>query len=330
MGAALIEESVFEDFVGFGETVCDVAEGQRDAFVDVAFFAVIVNAWLGRGESFFRIGDGGEEVVFDVDEIEGFEGGEFFASDYGGYGIADVTNVIDAEGLLVLTDGEDAVFDGDIFAGEDQIDAGMGLGAGDVDFFDTGVGMRGAEEFAMGHAGKKDIVGVAGLAGDFGAGVDAAAGLADNAQFVGVGGFDGSCVGSGWRIFLDRHVGFSALRGCLLLFGDFEHGGFDGFEDLKIAGAAAEVAGEGFADLVAGGICVLFGQGFWGDQDCGGAVAALGCAQVGEGVLQRMEVAVFAEAFHGEDALVVAFECEEQAGEDGLAVKKDGAGAAFA
>src|ERR1700730_9421699 len=44
MCVALIKESVFEDFVGFGETLIDVAKFERHAFVDVAFVAVIVNA----------------------------------------------------------------------------------------------------------------------------------------------------------------------------------------------------------------------------------------------------------------------------------------------
>src|ERR1700740_567409 len=49
MRAALIEKSVFEDFIGFGEALIDVAELQRDAFVDVAFVAVIVDAGSRSG-----------------------------------------------------------------------------------------------------------------------------------------------------------------------------------------------------------------------------------------------------------------------------------------
>src|SRR5258707_1501712 len=44
MRIALIEESVFEDFVGFSEALIHVAEFERDAFVDVAFVAVLMNA----------------------------------------------------------------------------------------------------------------------------------------------------------------------------------------------------------------------------------------------------------------------------------------------
>ena len=187
MGVALVEESVFEDFVGFGEGFLDVAEFECDAFVNVAFFAVIVDARFGSGEGFFGIGDGGQDFVVDIDEVEGFEGGQLFAGDDGGDGIADVADVIDAEGLLVLADGKNSVFDGQIFSGEDQIDAGMGEGAGSVDLSNAGVRVRGAQEFAVGHAREKNVVGKAGLAGDFGAGVHAAARNADDAEFIAVG-----------------------------------------------------------------------------------------------------------------------------------------------
>jgi hypothetical protein len=129
------------------------------------------------------------------------------------------------------------------------MDAGMGLRAGCVDFFYAGVRVRGAEEFAMHHAGEGNVVGVAGLASDSGAGIHAATRFADYAEIFGVmGGFLRGCLGGisgcgGWRIFLVGHVSLRALRGGLPLFGDFEDGGFHGFEDLKIAGAAAEIAG---------------------------------------------------------------------------------------
>src|SRR4029077_6977501 len=45
--------------------------------------------------------------------------------------------------------------------------------------------------------------------------------------------------------------------------------------------------------------------------------------------LQGMQLAVCAETFHGQDFFSVAFEGEEQARENWLAIKENGAGAAF-
>ncbi len=112
--------------------------------------------------------------------------------------------------------------------------------------------------------------------------------------------------------------------------GHFEDCGFHGFEDLEVAGAAAEIAGKSFADLIASGVRILVEQGFCSDEDGGSAVTTLRGAEIGEGFLQRMERAVGAEAFHGQYLFSVAFEGEEQAGEHGLAIQQDGASAALA
>ncbi len=95
-----------------------------------------------------------------------------------------MADVVEAERLLVLADGKNAVFDGEILAGENEIYAGVRGGAQNVDAANARVRVRGAQELAVGHAGKGNVVGEAGLAGDFGAGVYAAAGVADYAEIA--------------------------------------------------------------------------------------------------------------------------------------------------
>src|SRR3954447_20232405 len=80
------------------------------------------------------------------------------------------------------------------------------------------------------------------------------------------------------------------VRGCPVLATHFGGGPFHPFEDLVIAGAAAEVAGERLADLVTAWARVFGGQRLGGHQDARRAVAALGGAEVGEGGLERMEI----------------------------------------
>ncbi len=118
MRASLIEKRVLEDFVGLGEAGIDVAKFQRHALVNVSLLAVVVNARRGRGESFFRVGNGGEDFVFDVNEMQSFGRDEFFARDDGGDRISDVAHMIDAKCLLVLTDRQDSVFNRQILSGE--------------------------------------------------------------------------------------------------------------------------------------------------------------------------------------------------------------------
>jgi hypothetical protein len=110
-----------------------------------------------------------------------------------------VANVIEAEGLFVLAHGEDPIFDGEIFAGEDEVNARVSGGPRNVDTADASVRVRGAEKFAVDHAGKGNVIGEASLAGDFGAGVDAAAWVADYAKVAIIS------VGFLWRSFWFRH-----------------------------------------------------------------------------------------------------------------------------
>src|SRR5579883_3439811 len=96
--------------------------------------------------------------------------------------------------------------------------------------------------------------------------------------------------------------------------GDFQHGRFDGLENLQVAGAATEIAGQRFANLRASGMRIAFQERLCGDENGGRAVAALSGA----------------EALDGFDDFAIAFERELEAGEDGLAIEENRAGTAFA
>jgi hypothetical protein len=111
---------------------------------------------------------------------------------------------------------------------------------------------------------------------------------------------------------------------------NLENGGFDGFKDLQVAGAAAQIARKRFANLVPSGLRVLIEQSLRGNQDCRSAVAALCGSEIRERLLQGMERTVRAQAFHGQDSFVIALNGEEQAGKNGFAFEQNGACAALA
>src|SRR5690349_12930556 len=93
-------------------------------------------------------------------------------------------------------------------------------------------------------------------------------------------------------------------------------GKLDGFDDLGVASAAAEVAGEGVLDLVAAGIGGVSEKGSAGDEEAGCAVATLRRAALGERQLERVEDVVAGEALDGGDGGVLSFDGEQQAGKD--------------
>src|SRR6266568_4525918 len=187
----------------------------------------------------------------------------------------------------------------------------------------------------MRHSRQKDIVGEARLAGHLRAGIDSAPRDTDHAKLVSVG-----LPSTNWlhfRIFLVRHslsCGpvlplLRRLRHSTVLVRDLEHRGFDGFENLKIPGAAAQVAGDCFPDLVPRGVRILVQQSLRSYQNGWCAIAALRCTKIGESILQRVKISVFAEALDSQDLFSATLEREHQARKNGFAIQKDGASATF-
>src|SRR5690606_40198242 len=105
---------------------------------------------------------------------------------------------------------------------------------------------------------------------------------------------------------------------------------FDGLVDLRVSRATAEVAGECFTDLLTVGQRVAEQEPVSGHQNAGRAEPALRGAAVGEGGLERVRLPRPGEAFDGGDLAAHGLEDGREAGEDGLAVDEDGAGAAVA
>ena len=176
---ALIKECVFEYLISVGKGLVDVAESERDNLVDVAAVAVLVDG-VGCDQSFFRARNRLQWCVLDVDQIERFERRQFVACDDRRHRVADEPDALDRQGILVLTDRKNAVRDRKIASGQDQVDAGMRQGASHVDADDACVRDGGTEQLAVDHPRQRQVVGEAGLAGDFGACVDARPRFADD------------------------------------------------------------------------------------------------------------------------------------------------------
>src|SRR6266542_5257172 len=62
-------------------------------------------------------------------------------------------------------------------------------------------------------------------------------------------------------------------------------------ENLRVAGTAAEIAGQGDAHLVAARGGIVLEESLGSEENAWGAIAALGGAELREGLLKRMEPA---------------------------------------
>src|SRR5437764_2188597 len=105
--------------------------------------------------------------------------------------------------------------------------------------------------------------------------------------------------------------------------------GFDGVEDLEVAGAAADLARERLGDLAPRRARIAIEEPLRRDQHPGRAIAALRGAMVGETLLQRVELGTLAQALDGGRASSGALHGGDQAGENQLAIEDHGAGPAF-
>src|SRR5262245_17949322 len=91
-----------------------------------------------------------------------------------------------------------------------------------------------------------------------------------------------------------------------------------GLEDLEVAGAAAQVGGERLAHLAVARARVLRQQRLRGQQEARRVVAALRRAQLGEGLLQLVQLRAGGEPLDGRDAAALALDRQRHAREHGL------------
>src|SRR5262249_24694828 len=104
----------------------------------------------------------------------------------------------------------------------------------------------------------------------------------------------------------------------------------DGIDDLIVADAATEIAGNGLADVVLRWMRGGVKQCLCGKHEAGRAKAALGAAAVNERLLDRVQVRAAPETLDGQDVVTGSLLREDQVGIDRPAVDKHRAGAAVA
>ncbi|VTR70877.1 hypothetical protein DESC_870033 [Desulfosarcina cetonica] len=167
----LDRERVLADVIRFGEGFVQIAVFNFAIDTDIGFVPVVKERRVSFQRTFDVI-DTGQFFVLDLDQFDGRLGNVRVHCRHGGHFIADIANLVDGQGILVLGFGKQPpVAGGDlgqIRAGDDQAHAGQGSGLAGIDVDNAGVGQRATEQFAVEHTGKFDIVGIYGLSGRFG------------------------------------------------------------------------------------------------------------------------------------------------------------------
>src|SRR5262249_16832899 len=102
----------------------------------------------------------------------------------------------------------------------------------------------------------------------------------------------------------------------------------DGLDDVDVAGAAAQVPGDGLADVGLARVGVPGEERRARPHHARRAEAALQAVLLPEALLHGVELAVLLEAFDGGDLVPIRLDREHRARLDGRPVEKDRAGAA--
>src|SRR5579862_6176481 len=96
-------------------------------------------------------------------------------------------------------------------------------------------------------------------------------------------------------------------------------------DDLRVSGAAAEIAGQIMLDVLVARVRMLLQELMHHEDEARRAEAALECAAIDEGLLHDRQRAVGIERFNGGDALAVDPRREIKAAGNRLVVDQDGA-----
>ena len=207
-------EFPFDDDVGFGETLLDVADLVLDVSGDVALDAGVVaasealHAEIGghvvveQGRAFghgVAPGEhGGQDLVVHLHQLHGLQRDVGVGGADGGDSVADIQDLVLGQQVfgdhagITLDFGEvdhPVLDDGEIGGRGNGDDAGERFRLAGVDAADAGVAMRAAQHTGVEHSGQVDVGAVAGCAGNL---VDAVvshrSGADDAVSLFGLGG----------------------------------------------------------------------------------------------------------------------------------------------
>ena len=170
--------------VGSGQALGHVTELQRSCPVHVPPRALAVQKGPVLGQRLLQGHDLVERLVAHVDQIEGLLRDRGVARGHRCHWLADVPNSLDGQGVLVLADGEDAVRDREVSAGDDRLHAGQGLSPAGVDAGDGGMGVGAEQVAADQHARWSHVIREHSLARDLVGGVDAGQSAADDGEVI--------------------------------------------------------------------------------------------------------------------------------------------------
>ena len=175
----------FDHLVRILEALVHVPEGQLDVLGYVAALGLLgrlVDLGLPVGQGLFRLEEGGQDLVVDLDQLQRAVRRVLVHRSHGGHLVPDEAHLVEGQGVLVRSPGDHPVLGGQVLAGDDRVDALQREGAAGVDPADPRVGVGAPQALGVQHPGQGDVVGVDRLPRRLGQTVDLARRGADDLE----------------------------------------------------------------------------------------------------------------------------------------------------
>ena len=175
-------ESIFDDDVGFGEGLGDVAALQVKMHGDVVRL-VVVHQRRAVLHRFFGIEYARKRFPIDFDQVDGFFSRIRIDGCHCRDFFADIAGFADGKNILIGEERAPRPLDR-VLGGDDRAHAGKFFGFARIDVADPSMGKRAAQNFADQHAGKINVGDVLGVAGDLIEALDPLNAFADDGKLL--------------------------------------------------------------------------------------------------------------------------------------------------
>ena len=139
MCVAFVEENIFANEIGFGESFVGLAQFRRDFLLNVTAVAVLVNARLINHHSFFNRRDCLERLVHDFNQIHRVKSDVLIDCCDCRDRIADEAHLVEAECMSILANRKNAVGNRQVFTGDNGQDTWQGQRFRYIDIFNEGM-----------------------------------------------------------------------------------------------------------------------------------------------------------------------------------------------
>ena len=295
---ALVEEGISPNEIAGFEGCLDITEFLVDFGTDVAR-KIIVDDRCTLSHRFLGVEYGGQFLIFNVDQGDGFQGRVQIHSGHGRDFIPHIPDLVMAkEGFVVAGRADAVLHETSLFGGDHGLHARQALSPGGVNVEDAGVSQRALKQCPKKHRGHCQIIDILGPAGGLVRCIEPRCPAVDDREIthysIPLGSFYRARtpdLRGPWSVVhcLKKEERLNPCPGYHMLRVYLATGLLDRLHNLLIPGAPAQIARDRLSDLRFGGPWIVIQKALGRENHPRCTKPALDRPLVHEGLLNRMK-----------------------------------------